>query len=155
MGKHVREHASHVMRLLALLHQVVGRVDARHTPTGGRLGLTNLQMAVLASVYLHGEPAMSEVAADQLVHRPAATRLVNELVARKLIVRAPDPHDRRSVRLRLTPKGRATVDRVHAEAAVLLERVLRHMTAEEQSALFLGVESFIRAVTALEAGGEL
>ncbi len=141
----------HVMHLLSVLQHAIARIGPRRTPTGERLGLTAMQVAVLGVVHGQENPTMSDVAADQFVHRPAATRVVNELVERKFIVRVPDPSDRRVVRLRLTPQGRRSVDRVHAEVAALLARVLDHMSAAEQQALLLGLASFIRAVSAVEA----
>ena len=144
----------HILQLLSHAQHIVAKVGAHKTPTGVRIGLTNLQIAVLAVVHRQENPTMSDVAADQFVHRPAATRLVNELVTRKLIARAPDPVDRRRVRLHLTSRGRATVDRIHAEVGEMLERVLKHMTAEEQQALQLGLNGLIRAVKEVEAEGE-
>lgn len=144
----------HLFGLLSLLQHVAVRFGAHKTPTGMRIGLTGLQVAVLAVVFREENPTMSEVAAEQFVHRPAATRVVNELVERKLLARTPDPADRRVVRLRLTPKGRETVDRVHAEAHAHISSVLQRMTADERQALLLGLTGLARVVTAIEAEGD-
>jgi DNA-binding MarR family transcriptional regulator len=150
----VRQLEQHILQLMSHAQHAVNRIGAHKTPTGVRIGLTSLQIAVLAVVFRQENPTMSEVAADQYVHRPAATRLVSELVTRKLIARVPDPVDRRVVRLHLTPKGRTAVDRIHAELGETFARVLQHMTDAERQGLLLGLTGFIRAVTAIEAEGE-
>jgi DNA-binding MarR family transcriptional regulator len=51
------------------------------------------------------------------------TQLVDRLEAEKLVVRADDPHDRRSVRAALTSEGRAR----HAEGLKAIRTVEREL----------------------------
>lgn len=145
------EHELRLLKLFSLLQQVLTRVGAQQTPTGAKLGLTNLQLGVLGAVYSKDNCTMSELAQDRFVVPSAATRMAEELVKKGLLERTSDPGDRRIVRLRITPQGRDALDRVHQEAADVLSTLLGRMTEEEQVALLKGLESFINAVTQLDA----
>ena len=55
---------------------------------------------------------LSELNRHVLLSQPALSRLVDRLVERELVSRATDPKDGRSVRLGLTPAGRAVQRRI-------------------------------------------
>ena len=139
-----------LLRIFPLLEQVLIKIGVHRTPTGASLGLTNLQMGVLGSVARRANSTVGEVALDRMVVRPAASRLVNELVKKGLLRREHDQQDRRVVRLHLTAEGERALVVVHAEAMSLLGQVLEHMAPDDQTALLKGLESFVRAVMALE-----
>jgi DNA-binding MarR family transcriptional regulator len=81
---------------------------------------------VLLQLRRLGPTTMSELAANLLISRASTTRLVDRLVVRGWIERGDDPHDRRIVRVALTPAGR----REHTAAArVHLAGVARLMEA--------------------------
>jgi len=62
---------------------------------------------------------MRELAQYLRVTAPSATGLVDALIAQKLVIRKPDPKDRRRVLISLSPKGDATIKKAarHREAA--------------------------------------
>jgi DNA-binding MarR family transcriptional regulator len=67
---------------------------------------------------------LRDVAGELAVSKQAASQLVDTLVARGYVERAPDPDDRRRVTIGLTERGRAAaaeiraaIDRVDAELA--------------------------------------
>jgi DNA-binding MarR family transcriptional regulator len=73
-----------------------------------------LSVAQVATLYLldeHGSRRMSEVAADLARPAPATSRMIDDLVNRRLLRRVEDPSDRRAKLLSLTPQGRAFVVR--------------------------------------------
>ncbi len=95
-------------RLLSL----VDLLRARIAVVAAEVGLTPQQAILLRQL---GQPrAMCEVAAILACDRSNVTGLVNRLEERGLVERAPDPHDRRMKRLRLTPAGAATAAEVQA-----------------------------------------
>lgn len=94
---------------------------------------------------------MREVAQEHSIAASAATRLVDELVNRDLIERKLNGHDRRIVRLKVAPRGREIIDRVHEEAFPLLAQILARMSADEQDALIAGLEALIKAVGEVDA----
>lgn len=82
-------------------------------------GLTAAQHQALLAVKGMTGPVTVGTLADWLGVRPhSAVGLVNRLAALKLIERMADPQDRRSVRLKLTPRAEAKLDalsRVHRD----------------------------------------
>jgi DNA-binding MarR family transcriptional regulator len=86
------------------------------------LGLTVSQARVLRIVAA-GPPLRMAELADRLDVVPrSATSMVDALEAAGFVARDSDPADRRSVRVRLTPRGRRLVEQLHAA---------RHHGAEE------------------------
>ena len=69
--------------------------------------LTASQYSVLAALSIRGRLSMGELAAEERVRPPTVTRVVNALVDRDLVRRAPAPHDGRQSVVELTDAGRA------------------------------------------------
>ncbi len=147
------EHKDRSLRLLGLLPQTLTRVGVHRTPTGAELGLTNLQMGVLGALLHHDGCTMSQLAEDQMVVPSGATRIIDSLVRAGLVERQAEPQDRRVVRLRITPRGREIVAKIHREAFEVLGTILARMDEPDQEALLRGLESFIRAVQSLDDRG--
>ena len=83
------------------------------------------RLAVLGFVRARGEATMKDVAGFLCVSPPSATALVDVVVDAGLLTRRQDPQDRRSFRLRLTPKGHRTL----AAGMRQLEKVMAGMFA--------------------------
>ena len=95
------------------LLDVLGRVVRGLTRLSGGLEdgppLTATQRVALIET-LDAEPVRLHDLAERLgVSAPTTSRAVDALVEHGLLERAPDPADRRAVRISLTPRGRATV----------------------------------------------
>lgn len=65
------------------------------------------EFAVLNRLHQHG--ALNQVQLAELTYkdRPAITRMLDRLIARKLVSKVPDPTDRRAYQVSLTPRGTA------------------------------------------------
>jgi DNA-binding MarR family transcriptional regulator len=94
------------------------RFDAALRP----LGLTNGQFSLLMSLNRPAPPRMGEVAELLAMDRTTLTAALKPLERRGLLTVAPDPRDRRSRLLSLTPDGLALLadavpiwSRTHAE----------------------------------------
>lgn len=75
--------------------------------------LTLPQWRVLLVVGERSEGATVSVVATRMgVTLPATSRQLRRLAQRGLLTLAPDAHDRRAVRVRLTPEGSAVRDRI-------------------------------------------
>ena len=72
---------------------------------------------------------MSEIAEYVLVPAPSLTRLIDRMVADNLAYRTADPHDRRRVLVRITPRGQA------------LNRALAERIDEEQDRILAEAEA--------------
>ncbi len=78
-------------------------------------GLTPQQHQALLAI--HGYPSPTGITVGDMAERlqlrhHSAVGLADRLVALGLILRRRDPHDRRRVRVRLTPKGRRLLERL-------------------------------------------
>ncbi len=85
-----------VMRLARRLRQV--RADG--------LDLTPSQLAAMGTLARADDQPIGALAAAERVAAPSMTRVVNALEERGLVVRAPDPDDRRQSLVSLTASGR-------------------------------------------------
>ena len=90
---------------------------------GYESGLTPEQWFVLARVASRQPVRQVALAEPVLGDPPNVTRLVDSLVARGHIERAPDPTDRRSWHVSLTKQGRALVDAIFEGAVDERQRV--------------------------------
>jgi DNA-binding MarR family transcriptional regulator len=75
----------------------------------------------------HADRSVGELAQELRVQPSTATRLCDRLVAKQLVIRTPDPANRREVTVRLSSRGRrlvrAATDRRRREIAAIMERV--------------------------------
>ena len=69
------------------------------------------------------------------VDAPTVTRKVQQLEREEMVVRHTDPEDRRATRIRLTPVGRRTLDRVMRARRAWLERLLEGWDDDDLSTL--------------------
>jgi DNA-binding MarR family transcriptional regulator len=118
-------------RLVGALKRIEERFESALEP----LGLSLAKFGALANLVEAGEALPLRTLADRCACvRSNMTQLVDRLEAEKLVVRADDPHDRRSVRAALTSEGRTR----HAEGLKAIRAVerelfsrLSHKRAEE------------------------
>ena len=83
------------------------------------------------------------------VHPSNATRTGDRLEAAGLVCREGDPVDRRSLRLRLTGKGRSLVERVMSHRRHALNDVVERMKPDDRRMLETALSAFA------EAAGEM
>jgi len=125
--------------LLMTLHAVEEHLEASLEP----VGLSLAKFKVLAQLVAAGEPLPLRALADMSsCVRSNITQLMDRLEGERLVVRADDPRDRRSIRAELTAEGRTR----HASAAKALD------TAERE--IFSGLTAAKRE-TLLELLGSL
>ena len=74
---------------------------------------------------------------------PTLSRAVESLVQRGYVSRTEDPSDRRVKRLRLTAKGRRTIDRLIEIRAAEFEAVLETLTDSERDRLARALEPIL------------
>lgn len=93
------------------------------------------QFAALAK--LHERGVVSQNSLGRMIAMDAATMqgVVGRLADRGMIDRAPDPHDRRRVRLSLTGEGRRAVAQALHRAACVEREVLSPLNARERQTL--------------------
>jgi len=74
--------------------------------------ITMPQFFLMLFLKKQGESRMTDIARVLSVTTAAATGVVERLVKGGYVTRVFDPHDRRIIRVRLSPKGSATVHKV-------------------------------------------
>jgi len=125
--------------------QIVGRVSrlSRHFERALKVHFADFDLErwefdVLATLRRSGKPyeltagALLKMA---LVTSGAMTNRIDRLESRGLVERRTDPADRRTVRIRLTPQGRKTVDTILVGHMANEERMLAPLDPRERSEL--------------------
>jgi DNA-binding MarR family transcriptional regulator len=93
-----------VAEILGTLHALETRLEAALEP----MGLSLAKFKALHQLVAAGESLPLRTLAEQCACvRSNITQLVDRLEAEKLVIRADDPQDRRSIRAELTAEGRA------------------------------------------------
>lgn len=95
-------------------------------------GLSPAQASALGTVNRLASLTLGELAAAEQVQPPTATRLVTSLENAGLVTREADSTDRRVVRVRITPEGRRTLQRIRTLKNAYLTRRLAALDPAEQ-----------------------
>jgi len=103
-------------------------------------------LGVLSTIHDKGGCIVREVADENLISIPAASRMITDLVKKGFVIRKSDATDRRIVHLEITDAGEIAIQVIHHEAGLLLEKMLKSMNQDELDALEKGLLAFIRAM---------
>jgi DNA-binding MarR family transcriptional regulator len=120
-----------ISRLSRVLEFSIEQVFASYNLTRGGFD-------VLAALRRSGPPyrlSPTELYNSLLISSGAMTNRVDRLEARKLVVRVPDPSDRRGVLVALTSKGKRLVDSVTEAHLENEQRLLVHLSPTERKQL--------------------
>src|ERR1700730_13374582 len=105
------------------LRLVIARLHRRMRQQANA-GITPSQLAVLGTLGRLGPLTLGELAAAEGVQPPSITRIANALEERGLVERSVVSDDRRSYRLRLTPRARRLIQTIRDQrTAWLADRV--------------------------------
>lgn len=152
-----------ISRLIVFLqpkhHAVLAKARQQDVPTGGlnacfevlslaaaidqdcasRLGshgLSEARFVLICILEGRGEAAAPHVLAEQLgVSRATVTGLLDGLERDGLVRRAPDPQDRRSLQVWLTPRGEAAARAVFVEHAAWIDALFADIDPGERESL--------------------
>lgn len=78
---------------------------------------------------------VSEIARNLGVKVPSATEQIIRLEGAGLLVRSPDPHDSRGVRVTLSAKGKRSLRDANGSRTALMAALLEQLSGEERAAL--------------------
>jgi DNA-binding MarR family transcriptional regulator len=93
--------------------------------------ITPLQYTALTVLERRSDLSTAELARNAFVTDQSTADMVGVLEDRALILRRPDPADRRRRVLRLTSEGQELLDRVRADVAAVEARMLSPLAADE------------------------
>ncbi|MET8925992.1 MarR family transcriptional regulator [Streptomyces sp. NPDC004623] len=100
------------------------------------IGITPAQFRLLrTTAHYDGAPRMADLAERLDVVPRAVTTLVDGLEASGRVRRAPDPTNRRVVRVEITEEGRAVLRSMRAARKAAAEEILAPLTAEQREVL--------------------
>jgi DNA-binding MarR family transcriptional regulator len=120
---------------LSVASNAVSRAVATGTGYESRFGLTNAEWRVLAAVTAAGAPTQVELGRATGMDKMTISRAVTALTSRRLIDRARDTGDRRTLRLSPTAEGQRIHDIVAPQALEVEARLLAALSPAEAEAL--------------------
>ena len=100
-----------IEHLTSCVFQLKQRLARAQRQTNQQFGLAPVHWYVLSLLYRGAIETMGDVAAKLCVSKGAATQILDVLVAKQLVQRTLDQHDRRVVRLQLTAQSQLMTDR--------------------------------------------
>ncbi|MDX2131252.1 MAG: MarR family transcriptional regulator [Planctomycetota bacterium] len=98
-------------------------------------GVTSAQWGALVSIGRHGCATAADLARWMNLDRAGVSRVLTQLERVRLIERRPSADDRRTRRLRLSPKGAALLPTLEAVTASVSEDFLATFSPAERSRL--------------------
>lgn len=135
------------------LRLVLGRLVRRlRTVQSGRL--TASQMSALANLDEHGSLRLRDLARHEGVRPPTATRLVDPLEERGLVVRQADPDDARGTVVVLTDEGRAVLRQVRDDRNAELAAAMSRLPDEQVAALRAAVPALAELLAQMRTTDE-
>ena len=112
-------------------------------------GVTRSQWWVLAHLSRRDGMIQSDLAEVLELGKAALGALVERLESSRLVVRRPDPADRRVRRIHLTAKGMRTVLKMREQSDAMSERILTGLTARQRRELTAMLDRVKRNLTAI------
>jgi MarR family transcriptional regulator, 2-MHQ and catechol-resistance regulon repressor len=110
-------------------------IMARLTPKLEAMGLTTAQFGVLEAIYHLGPMCQKTVAKKLLRSGGNVTVVVDNLEKHGWVRRERQVKDRRMVKIHLTPRGRALIERVFPQHVEEIAREMGVLDAAQQEAL--------------------
>ena len=97
--------------------------------------ITAAQAKVLSNIYRFNKNRPCDIGKSLGVDNSAITRMLDRLEKKELILRFPDPEDRRAQLIGLTEKGSETIFRAMPLAANAIDELTHNLTGEEKDQL--------------------
>jgi DNA-binding MarR family transcriptional regulator len=123
--------------LASSLRLTVARLARRVRQEGVTAGddVTASRLAALTTIDALGPITLGDLAAVEQVQPPSMTRIVARLEEAGLTEREVDARDRRSVRVRVTDKGKRLLARSRTRRDAFLAQRVARLTADERAVL--------------------
>lgn len=132
----------------ARLRLVVMRL-ARRVRKQAAGGITPSQLSVLATINRCGPLSLGALATAEEIAPPTVTRIVTALERMGLLVRRPDPHDRRSALIALTDAGNRRVTELRRRRDAWFADAVSRLEPRDAEALAAAVPALERLVDSL------
>jgi DNA-binding MarR family transcriptional regulator len=126
--------------LAGRLHCCAARLVRQARGHEGEAGLSAARLSALSATIAAGTVSLAQLAAAEKVQPPTMSRLVEGLVQEDLLTRETSNTDRRSVRIRATPKGAELLEKAGKGQVGHLAGRLAGLADSEKRALLRGIE---------------
>ena len=136
-------------RFFDLLSHIYHQVRAGPLDLWEDLELTRAQLRTL-TLLADGPDRMTSIASRLGISLPAATGLIDRLVAKGLVERERDPEDRRAVICAVAPEGWRAIDRFSEVGRDEFEEVVRWLTPDELETVVAGGALVVDAIDRAE-----
>ncbi|WP_037601888.1 MarR family winged helix-turn-helix transcriptional regulator [Streptacidiphilus rugosus] len=123
-----------VMELFARVHRCARGMGERMETAYQAYGISRGEFDVLATLRRAGEPytlSPRELTATLMLTSGGMTGRLDRLEKAGLVRRSPDPHDRRGLRVTLTPAGLDLLDRAVTGGAEVQRRSTEQLTPDQ------------------------
>jgi DNA-binding MarR family transcriptional regulator len=129
------------------LFTIADRMEAIRTHLGRRMGISGPQYSVLIAIaHLQGERGVSVGTLAEAMHVSSAfiASETGKLARLGLLLKRPNPRDRRGVLLTLTPTGRLKIDGVAAEIRAINDMFFGPLTPKSFAALCDAAQALVK-----------
>ncbi len=109
--------------------------------------LPSSQWFAMSVIFRNGEATVREIREALSITSSAATQLVNQLVKSGYVEKRPDPKDRRSQHIRLSPKAQAAISSMKATMLSQITDVFSVLTEAEFKTFATLHKKITRAIT--------
>src|SRR5512135_541627 len=117
-------------------------------------GLSVPQFRAMILIDRQGQAALVQVAEHLGLTSATACRMMDELVARQLVLSRPSTIDRRKITLTLTSEGQAVLETARQGTLQRLEELLADLSSEENAAILQAMAFLRRAFAPRPAAAE-
>lgn len=107
---------------------------------GSGLQLTRTQLEILQLLITKPAQTTGELARQLSLTQSAVTQTVDTLARRQLVERRSDEHDRRIIRLQLSPQGQQMIDHIRSLKHRHLQEFMSRLSVAEAEALITATE---------------
>lgn len=132
--------------LATTLHATAIRLLRAARADDPETGLSPARLSALSVIVHAGPMALSELARQEQVSRPAVSQLVRGLEQEGLVLRRTDPQDGRSAVLKATARGRRRLLAARARRVKRIGAMLERMAPAERAALRKGLTGLVRSI---------
>lgn len=130
-------------RMIELLPRMIRGFARRESNYLSRGKITLPQLWVIEHLSRRRDCPMNELARHLGISRPAATGLVDRLIAQGLAGRRGDPEDRRVIRVNLTPKGRRILANIWEQKRRMITQVFGQIPAADRAHYLATLEKVV------------
>lgn len=123
------------LEVAARLHKAAIRLLRMVRAADDESGVSAAKLSALSVLAFAGPQSLGSLAGAEQVTAATMSKLVSDLEAEGLVAKRANAEDKRGVRIEVTARGRALMERARAQRLALLQRRLATLSAAERAHL--------------------